>query len=146
MLHRRDINDEIWKKLNVNLHESVGHTGRNGVDNCRFINAVFWILRAATRCQVRRGRTCRRSMVTGKIRIGGLQCGEPEGFGTKQNIEISDRRVRSEQYYDWCDIREMSYARKWCKRWKSRHGSLKRRLNTKVHATENTHIQRKRAR
>ena len=45
MLHRHDINDEIWKKININLPGSVGHIGRNGVDNRRFINAVFWILR-----------------------------------------------------------------------------------------------------
>ncbi|MBQ9335309.1 MAG: transposase [Alphaproteobacteria bacterium] len=45
MVHRHDISDEIWNKINVNLPGSMEHTGRNGVDNRRFINAVFWILR-----------------------------------------------------------------------------------------------------
>ena len=47
ILHRHDINDEIWEKIDVNLPGSVGHTGRNGVDNRCFTIAVFWILRIA---------------------------------------------------------------------------------------------------
>ncbi len=60
-----------------------GHTGCNGVDNRRFINAVFWILRIAARRRERRGGTCRMSMVIGRMRIGDLRDGETVEFETK---------------------------------------------------------------
>ena len=44
--HRRhDISDQLWSKLKPHLPGSIGKVGRNGYDNRRFINAVFWILR-----------------------------------------------------------------------------------------------------
>ncbi len=78
MMHRYDISDEIWNKINVNLSESAGHTGRSGVDNRRFINAVFWILRTGVPW-----RNLRRSLAIGKIRIGDLQGSASVKFGTK---------------------------------------------------------------
>ena len=49
-MHRHDINDEIWEKIDVNLPGSVGHTGRNGVDNrcvldfedCSMLTGASW--------------------------------------------------------------------------------------------------------
>ena len=45
MLHRHDISDKLWAKIEKNLPGSEGHTGRPAEDNRKFINAVFWILR-----------------------------------------------------------------------------------------------------
>lgn len=45
MLHRHDISDRLWEKIEKNLPGSKGHTGRPAADNRKFINAVFWILR-----------------------------------------------------------------------------------------------------
>ena len=45
MLHRHDISDKLWEKIEKKLPGSEGHTGRPAEDNRRFINAVFWILR-----------------------------------------------------------------------------------------------------
>ena len=45
MLHRHDISDKLWEKIEKKLPGSKGHTGRPARGNRRFINAVFWILR-----------------------------------------------------------------------------------------------------
>lgn len=45
MLHRHDISDEFWKKLEPLLPGRKGSWGGVAQDNRRFINAVFWILR-----------------------------------------------------------------------------------------------------
>ena len=48
MLHRHDISDKLWEKIEKKLPGSEGHTGRPAEDNRRFINAVFWILRTGS--------------------------------------------------------------------------------------------------
>ena len=45
MLHRHDISDEFWRKLEPLLPGQKGLWGGVAHDNRRFINAVFWILR-----------------------------------------------------------------------------------------------------
>ena len=44
--HRHDISDAIWVLLAPLLLGRAGQRGRIAQDNRRFINAVFWILRA----------------------------------------------------------------------------------------------------
>jgi transposase len=44
--HRHDISDQLWEKLKPHLKGRKGTGGGNAKDNRRFINAVFWILRA----------------------------------------------------------------------------------------------------
>ncbi len=41
MLHRHDISDKLWEKIEKKLPGSEGYTGRPAEDNRRFINAVF---------------------------------------------------------------------------------------------------------
>ena len=43
--HRHDISDEVWNRIEPHLLGRKGTWGGNAVDNHRFINAVFWILR-----------------------------------------------------------------------------------------------------
>ena len=45
MLHRHDISDKLWDKLKDCIPGSEGKPGRKGVDNRKFLNAVFWIVR-----------------------------------------------------------------------------------------------------
>ena len=44
-IHRHDISDEFWAKIEPQLPGRKGSWGRAAEDNRRFINAVFWILR-----------------------------------------------------------------------------------------------------
>ena len=44
-IHRHDISDEFWQKLEPILPGRKGSWGGKAQDNRRFINAVFWILR-----------------------------------------------------------------------------------------------------
>ncbi|MCR4555867.1 MAG: IS5 family transposase [Alphaproteobacteria bacterium] len=44
-IHRHDISDEFWSKLEPMLPGRKGSWGGQAKDNRRFINAVFWILR-----------------------------------------------------------------------------------------------------
>ncbi len=44
-VHRHDISDEFWIKLEPLLPGREGSWGGRAQDNRRFINAVFWILR-----------------------------------------------------------------------------------------------------
>ena len=44
-VHRHDISDEFWQKLEPLLPGREGIWGGQAKDNRRFINAVFWILR-----------------------------------------------------------------------------------------------------
>ena len=44
-IHRHDISDEFWSKLEPLLPGRKGSWGGQAQDNRRFINAVFWILR-----------------------------------------------------------------------------------------------------
>ena len=44
MLHKHDIQDKLWDKINKNFPGSKGYKGRTGVDNRKFTNAVLWIL------------------------------------------------------------------------------------------------------
>ena len=44
-IHRHDISDEFWSKLEPILPGRKGSWGGQAKDNRRFINAVFWILR-----------------------------------------------------------------------------------------------------
>ncbi len=44
-LHRHDISDEFWLKLEPLLPGRKGSWGGQAHDNRKFINAVFWILR-----------------------------------------------------------------------------------------------------
>ena len=44
-IHRHDISDEFWSKLEPLLPGREGSWGGQAKDNRRFINAVFWILR-----------------------------------------------------------------------------------------------------
>ncbi len=43
--HRHDISDRIWSLLEPHLPGQRGQWGGIAVDNRKFINAVFWILR-----------------------------------------------------------------------------------------------------
>ena len=45
MLHRHDISDKLWEKLKDCILGIEGKPGRKGVDNRKFLNAVFWIVR-----------------------------------------------------------------------------------------------------
>ena len=45
MLHRHNISDKLWEKIEKILPGSEGKRGRPAENNRRFINAVFWILR-----------------------------------------------------------------------------------------------------
>jgi transposase len=45
-LHRHDISDELFQKLQPYLPGENGKVGRPAYDNRKFLNAVFWILRA----------------------------------------------------------------------------------------------------
>ena len=45
MLHRHDISDKLWEKLKDYIPGSEGKPGRKGIDNRKFLNAVFWIVR-----------------------------------------------------------------------------------------------------
>lgn len=45
MIHRHDISDKLWERIEGKIPWSKGYTGRPAYDNRRFINAVFWILR-----------------------------------------------------------------------------------------------------
>ncbi len=121
MLHRHDISDEIWNKINVNLPGSVGHTGCNGVDNRCFINAVFWILRT-----------------------GAPWRDLPKEYGDWKNTHRRFARWRDRGI--WGNILKSVKvygdlnARKWCKRRKSRHGGLKRAVNKKVHVVVDARV------
>jgi len=44
--HRHDISDKAWELLKPHLPGQSGQWGGIAEDNRRFINAVFWILRA----------------------------------------------------------------------------------------------------
>ena len=44
-VHRHDISDEFWSKLEPLLPGRKGSWGGRAQDNRRFVNAVFWILR-----------------------------------------------------------------------------------------------------
>ena len=44
-VHRHDISDEFWQKLEPLLPGREGSWGGRAENNRRFINAVFWILR-----------------------------------------------------------------------------------------------------
>ena len=44
-IHRQDISDEFWSKLEPILPGRKGSWGGQAKDNRGFINAVFWILR-----------------------------------------------------------------------------------------------------
>ncbi len=44
--HRRhDLSDQVWDSLKSHLPGERGKVGRPALDNRRFLNAVFWILR-----------------------------------------------------------------------------------------------------
>lgn len=43
--HRHDITNSVWELLSPHLPGQRGQHGGIAVDNRRFINAVFWILR-----------------------------------------------------------------------------------------------------
>ena len=43
--HRHDISDRTWELLEPHLKGRKGTWGGNAVDNRKFLNAVFWILR-----------------------------------------------------------------------------------------------------
>ena len=45
ILHRHDISDKLWNKIEKVLPGRKGSTGRPAMDNRKFLNAVFWILR-----------------------------------------------------------------------------------------------------
>ena len=45
MHNRHDISDKLWTLLEKHLPGGKGKVGRPAVNNKRFINAVFWILR-----------------------------------------------------------------------------------------------------
>jgi hypothetical protein len=44
-LHRHDISDRLWEKIEGLLPRGAGKQGRMAHDNRRFINAVSWIIR-----------------------------------------------------------------------------------------------------
>jgi transposase len=44
-LHRHDISDRLWEKIEGLLPGRAGKQGRMAQDNRRFINAVSWIIR-----------------------------------------------------------------------------------------------------
>ena len=75
MLHRHDIGDKIWNKINKNLPGSKGSKGRNGVGNRKFINAVLWIL-----CL---GEICHQNIEIGRTLTDVFQDGEAREFGTR---------------------------------------------------------------
>ena len=97
MLHKRDISEEIWNKINVNLPGSGGHTGHNGVDNRRFINAVFWILRT-----------------------GAPWRGLPKEYGDRKNTHRRFTRCRGrgiwEKILQSAEVYKMPYASEWRER------------------------------
>ena len=43
--HRHDISDHVWEILKDHLSGRKGSRGREAIDNRRFLNGVFWILR-----------------------------------------------------------------------------------------------------
>ena len=43
--HRHDISDHVWEILKDHLSGRKGSQGREAIDNRRFLNGVFWILR-----------------------------------------------------------------------------------------------------
>jgi transposase len=43
--HRHDISDKVWALLKPHLPGQRGQWGGIAEENCRFINAVFWVLR-----------------------------------------------------------------------------------------------------
>ena len=43
--HRHDISDKVWALLEPHLPGQRGRWGGIIQNNCRFINAVFWMLR-----------------------------------------------------------------------------------------------------
>ena len=43
--HRHDISDRVWELLSPHLPGGSGKVARPAQDNCRFSNAVFWLLR-----------------------------------------------------------------------------------------------------
>ncbi len=43
--HRHDISDKVWALLEPHLPGQRGQWGGIVQNNCRFINAVFWVLR-----------------------------------------------------------------------------------------------------
>ena len=44
-LHRHDLRDDTWLRLNPHVPGSKGNRGRRGRDNRQFLNAVLWKLR-----------------------------------------------------------------------------------------------------
>lgn len=42
-MERHELSDAQWEKIKDFLPDRKGHVGRNGLDNRKFINAVFWI-------------------------------------------------------------------------------------------------------
>lgn len=126
-MHRRDINDEILYQININLHWSDGYTWLNRGDNRRFRDAMFLIVRSvAPWLDFTEWVWWLGKYASAIYAMAGSR-------NIEQNIEISGGRTGFEQYYDWYDIREISYALKWCERWKPRHSGLKMGLNTKIH-------------
>lgn len=45
---RHELSDEQWNKIKDLISGIKGHVGRNGVDNRKFINAVFWIAKTGS--------------------------------------------------------------------------------------------------
>ena len=75
-VHRHDISDEFWSKLEPLLPGRKGSWGGRAQNNRRFINAVFWILRTGAPWRDLHHRT-----EAGRIRIAGSVAGETRASG-----------------------------------------------------------------
>ena len=84
-IHRHDISDEFWSKLEPLLPGRKGSWGGQAKDNRRFINAVFWILRTGAPWRdlpaSYGGWKNTHRTEAGRIRIAGSVVGETKASG-----------------------------------------------------------------